>query len=169
MRYYMKDKLFAVLRAFGWNVDEKKVELEKAIDELTVSDQGEGILAQLNALAEQNKQLYEALTSEKKAREESQKTILEQMKKDQELKIAKTLDEAKAVGKITPAQEPSFKKLLEEDFDATVAVIAGLPVHPAAHKAKPEKQPGSDIPPPHDYVTNRRQFLADAKAEFSTN
>lgn len=146
----MKDKLLAMLKTLGLYSEEKKAEIEKALEDLKLdegkkSDGGgqksdaktelpKEVMEQLAALAEQNKQLFAALAEEKKSREEANKAIQEKMKADKAKQITDFIEKNKA--RIPPSDIEEVKKNLEKDFDAYSKLIAKLPEDPAMKKGQ---------------------------------
>jgi len=152
----MLDKLIALLKTLGVDVEAKKGEIEKAAKELEppkpppVKKDGETnpeieqLRSDLAAATEQIKSLVSLVGTEKTEREKAQKTIADQMKADREKKVTDLIAKHEKAGQIPPAMKDHWKKLLEADYDATAKVIEGLPVDPAAKKAAESTQKKDD-------------------------
>ncbi|HXG01501.1 MAG TPA: phage protease, partial [Bacteroidota bacterium] len=92
-----------------------------------------------------------------------------QIKKDREAKIEAALKKAKDEGKITPAQEAHYKKLLESDYDTTTAVLEALPVNPATKKEQQKPEEGKPTIPASATLANAGlQSIREQIAKLTT-
>jgi seryl-tRNA synthetase len=188
----MKEKLIAILKTLGLYSDDKKAEIEKALDELEKSegkpkagDQKSAagdqrpesgvqalpkeVLDQLAVLAEQNKQLFAALAEEKKAREEANKAIAEKMKADQKKRIDEFIEKNKA--RIPPSDVEEVRRNLEKDFEAFSKLIEKLPEDPAMKKdQKDNKSPKSaeGVPPGATLALGGTKSIRDQIEKLTT-
>lgn len=126
----------------------------------------------VTALQGQVKGLTDALTAETTARKEQADAIAAQAKKDRDGKITMKLEEAKKKGQITPAQEAQYKKLLENDYDTTVAVMDALPVNAATKQQQKQQEKGNTGNEPkagtsEEYFSNRESYLEAAKGALA--
>jgi hypothetical protein len=155
----MKEKLIAILKSLGLYTDDKKVEIDKALEAIeepkpapkiasTPTDESIELKTMVDSLKEQNKQLFTAIAEEKKAREASQKAVADQMKADKDKKITDALVKAEADGKISKAQTDGWKKILELDYETGSAQLTALPVNPAFKKADDKKADDKKGDPP---------------------
>jgi chromosome segregation ATPase len=124
----------------------------------------------LAAQTETVKQLTDALAKETKAREDGQKALKEQQKRDLEKKVD---DFMKAHGaRIAPSEKEEIKGKLLADFEGYSKLVAKLPEDPAMKSQKPEdrdRKTGDTPPNFNDYFTNKGKYIEEAKHVLSTN
>ncbi len=115
--------------------------LQKKVDASAIADPAirsmfETVTQKLAASDQMNKQLLEAMTSEKTARENAQKTIDAQMKSDAKKKVEDAIAKALTEGRIAAADKDTWVKVLENDFDSSSKILTTLPVNPALQKTQ---------------------------------
>lgn len=155
----MKEKLLAMLKALGLVKDDNqaqveaelnKLELDKppVIDASKVQDAGlkqmlETIQTEITILRTSNKQLADALASEKTEREKGIQAQQAAAKTEQEKKVKESVDGAIKTGKYPEAKREFLTKLFTNDFESATEVVKDAPVD---KHFKPEAIPGK--PPP---------------------
>lgn len=146
----LKEKLIAILKTLGLYTEEKKAEIDKALDAIeepkqkqkSAQAEPDGLVElqeAVESLKEQNKQLINAISEEKKSRESAQKTISDQMKAEKTKKIETAIDKAKDDRKITEAQVEGWRKMLELDYDTASAQLSALQINPALQSPNDKK------------------------------
>lgn len=131
----------------------------------------ETLRAELRQSTEQNQAIMKLLADEKKAREDSVKTLQEDSAKRRAAEIDAIIKEAGDKGKLHPKNEDEIKRyrtLLEKDFDTAKAIIDSMQETKAT--TKPDDKGAGDGAV--DDITqetkplNRIKLMNDAKAAF---